>query len=131
MPEFQKRKAERIFIELPVRYWLIKNNKNTISQNTSETLRGISKDISDNGICIKADSFPFASSIKEEKDSFGMEIDLFPHFKNIKAYGKPKWWNEIQGNDKEKFFIGIEFIESKEGNYKILQKYLSNIFPKK
>jgi len=119
----EKRKAERILIELPLRYWV--TNERNKNRNTSEVVEGISKDISDGGICIRT-GISAKPSFKEGRDIIGMEIDLFPHFKNVKAFGKPKWWSSIEEDEKVKFQIGIEFMESKEGNHKILQRYLKN-----
>lgn len=126
MPFSEKRKMERVLVDLPLRYWVIKGKNIEKKINASELVEGVSKDISDSGICIKTGIAPAKASFKEAKELIGMEIDLFPHFKNIKAFGKPRWLVDIEEEGRIKFMIGIEFLESKNGNHKVLQTYLRN-----
>ena len=122
----EKRKTERIPADLPLRYWVIKGKNLDNGKNFSELVEGISRNISDSGICIKTGIVPARASLKEYKELIGMEIDLFPHFKNVKAFGKPRWFVDIEEEGRTNFIIGIEFFESKNGNHKVLHTYLKN-----
>ena len=126
MPFSEKRKMERMSVDLPLRYWVIKGKNLDKERNALELAEGVSKDISDGGICIKTGIAPIKTPFKEDKELLGMEIDLFPHFKNVKAFGKPRWVVDIKEEGRIKYIIGIEFLESKNGNHKVLQTYLKN-----
>ena len=122
----EKRKMERIPADLPLRYWVIKGKNIDNGKNSSELVEGVSKNISDSGICIRTGIVPTKASLKKARELIGMEIDLFPHFKNIKAFGKPRWFVDIEEEGRTNFIIGIEFLELKNGNHKVLHTYLKN-----
>ncbi|OGL44966.1 MAG: hypothetical protein A2149_03925 [Candidatus Schekmanbacteria bacterium RBG_16_38_11] len=121
--ETNQRKTKRTTAHIPLRYWIVRDRDR---EKVSAVVQAISHDISEGGIRIRSDRVPLEDSLKITKNIIAMEIDLFPHFKNIKVFGEPVWCDGVRNNEKQEYHIGIKFLEAENGHYKVLQRYLES-----
>jgi len=121
--ETNQRKTKRTEAYLPLRYWIVKDKDR---EKVSTVVQAISQDISEGGIRIRSERVPLENTLEMKKRMIAMEIDLFPHFKNIKVFGEPVWCDGFRRNDKHEYHIGIKFLEAENGYYKVLQRYLDS-----